>query len=112
MARIGDFIYLSVLGQPIYIISSFKAATELMDKRAMIYSDRPVMVMAQELVGWKRTPVLTSSSNPRYSRYRKLFHTALRKERVKEMAHLQEKSSHTMLRLIMEKPEDFVKHIR
>jgi hypothetical protein len=42
-------MYLSVLGQPIYILSSFKTATELMDKRAMIYSDRPVMVMAQEL---------------------------------------------------------------
>jgi hypothetical protein len=63
-------------------------------------------------VGWKRTPVLTSSSDPRYSRYRKLFHTALRKERVKEMAHLQEKSSHTMLRLILDKPDDFIKHIR
>jgi hypothetical protein len=45
----GDFIYLTVLGQPIYLISSLKAASELMDKRAMIYSDRPVMVMAQEL---------------------------------------------------------------
>jgi hypothetical protein len=45
----GDFIYMMVLGQPIYLISSFKTANELMDKRAMIYSDRPIMVMAQEL---------------------------------------------------------------
>lgn len=55
---------------------------------------------------------MTSSSDPRYSRYRKLFHTALRKERVKEMAHLQEKSSQTMLQLILDNPDDFVKHIR
>ena len=88
------------------------------------------MVMAQELyvasfsldlslithtldsVGWKRTPVLTSSSDPRYSRYRKLFHTALRKERVRELASLQERSSATMLKLILDNPDDFVKHIR
>lgn len=45
----GDFMYLTVLGQPIYLISSTKVAGELLDKRAMIYSDRPVMVMAQDL---------------------------------------------------------------
>jgi cytochrome P450 len=106
-----------------------KTAAELMDKRAIIYSDRPIMVMAQELfvsprpylipaywnlssVGWGRTPVLTSSEDPRYTRYRKLFHTALRKERVRELAPLQEKSSHTMLKLILDKPDDWIKHIR
>ncbi|CAG7851800.1 O-methylsterigmatocystin oxidoreductase Short=OMST oxidoreductase; AltName: Full=Aflatoxin B synthase; AltName: Full=Aflatoxin biosynthesis protein Q; AltName: Full=Cytochrome P450 64 [Serendipita indica DSM 11827] len=110
--KYGEMVYLSVLGQPIYILNSLRTATELMNKRAMIYSDRPIMIMAQELVGWKRTPVLTSSNDPRYSRYRKLFHTALRKERVREMAPLQEKSSHQMLQLILDKPDDFVKHIR
>lgn len=49
MQRVGDFIYMKVLGQPTYLISSFKTANELMDKRAMIYSDRPIMVMAQKL---------------------------------------------------------------
>ncbi|KAG8836181.1 hypothetical protein FRC17_009524 [Serendipita sp. 399] len=110
--KYGDLIYLSVLGQPIYLLNSFKAATELMDKRAMIYSDRPIMIMAQELVGWNRTPVLTSSSDPRYTHYRKLFHAALRKERVKEMASVQERSTHIMLQLILDKPNDFIKHIR
>jgi hypothetical protein len=95
----------------------------------MIYSDRPIMVMAQELcvgllsrissiahtlgsVGWKRAPVLMPSLDPRFSRYRKLFHTALRKERVRELAVLQERSSATMLKLILNTPDDFVKHIR
>jgi hypothetical protein len=45
----GDLIYMTVLGQPIYVINSFKIANELLDKRAMIYSDRPIMTMAQEL---------------------------------------------------------------
>jgi cytochrome P450 len=56
--------------------------------------------------------VLTSSQDPKYRRYRKLFHSALNKERVKEMAYLQEQSSHQMLELLLNKPDDFVKHIR
>lgn len=45
----GDFMRLTVLGQPIYIISSYKIATDLLEKRSLIYSDRPVMTFAQEL---------------------------------------------------------------
>ena len=118
-----------MLGQPIYLISSIKTASELLDKRAMIYSDRPTMLFAQEMyvtryivdsqltrsfkrVGWKRTPVLTSSLDPRYTPYRKLFHNALRKERVREIAPLQEQSSHTMCKLILDKPDEWLKHIR
>lgn len=40
---------LTVLGQPIYIISSYKIATDLLEKRSLIYSDRPIMRFAQEL---------------------------------------------------------------
>jgi hypothetical protein len=45
----GDLIYLTVLGQPIYLINSYKIATELLDGRALIYSDRPSSVMSNEL---------------------------------------------------------------
>lgn len=40
---------LTVLGQPIYIISSYKIATDLLEKRSLIYSDRPIMRFSQEL---------------------------------------------------------------
>ncbi|PVG03919.1 cytochrome P450, partial [Serendipita vermifera] len=110
--KYGDLIYLTVLGQPIYLISSFKTASELLDKRAMIYSDRPGSVMANELVGWKLAPVMISSTGPRFPRYRKLFHMALRKEHVRELAPLQERSTFNMLKLLLDKPDDFVKHIR
>ena len=45
----GDLMRLTVLGQPIYIISSYKIATDLLEKRSLIYSDRPIMRFAQEL---------------------------------------------------------------
>ncbi|KAH9170566.1 hypothetical protein EDB89DRAFT_1977337 [Lactarius sanguifluus] len=45
-----DVMYLSALGQPILVLNSLKAASELLDRRANIYSGRPRMIMAQEII--------------------------------------------------------------
>ena len=37
----GDVVYVEVLGQPIVILGSEQAATDLLDKRSGNYSDRP-----------------------------------------------------------------------
>lgn len=72
----------------------------------------PFLTHLLRRVGWKLSPVMMSSLSPRFPRYRKLFHMALRKERVKELASLQERSTFTMLKLLLDTPDDFVKHIR
>lgn len=43
---LGDVMHLSVLGQPLVILSSREAITELLEKRGSIYSDRPIIPMA------------------------------------------------------------------
>jgi hypothetical protein len=43
-------MYLNALGQPILVINSLKVAVELLDRRANIYSDRPRMIVANELL--------------------------------------------------------------
>ncbi|KAF7980657.1 hypothetical protein HWV62_37069 [Athelia sp. TMB] len=48
----SEIIYLDVLGTPIVVLNSFEAVTELLEKRAAVYSDRPRFVMVQELMGW------------------------------------------------------------
>lgn len=45
----GPIVHLSMLGQPLIILSTFKAAQELLSKKGAIYSDRPRMVVAGEL---------------------------------------------------------------
>ncbi|KAH8997761.1 cytochrome P450 [Lactarius hatsudake] len=45
-----DVMYLSTLGQPILVLNSLKAASELLDRRANIYSGRPRLIMAQEII--------------------------------------------------------------
>ena len=43
-------MYLNALGQPIIVINSLNVAAELLDKRANIYSDRPRMIVANEII--------------------------------------------------------------
>jgi hypothetical protein len=42
-------LYLNALGQPIIILNSLKAASDLLDQRASIYSDRPRLIVAREI---------------------------------------------------------------
>ena len=47
---LDDMMYLNALGQPILFLNSLKAAAELLDRRANIYSGRPRLIMAQEII--------------------------------------------------------------
>lgn len=49
--KYGPLTYLNAAGQPILVINGQEAATELLDNRSAIYSDRPHLVMATELSG-------------------------------------------------------------
>ncbi|KAF7346390.1 O-methylsterigmatocystin oxidoreductase [Mycena sanguinolenta] len=47
----SDVVHTSALGQHIVVVNSIEAAVELFEKRAHIYSGRPVIPMI-ELIGW------------------------------------------------------------
>ena len=40
-------MYLNVLSQPMLLIKSYRVASELLEKRATNYSDRPPLVMTK-----------------------------------------------------------------
>ncbi|OJI98267.1 hypothetical protein ASPVEDRAFT_37711 [Aspergillus versicolor CBS 583.65] len=48
--KYGPVMHLSMGGQPLVILSTYKAAHDLLNRRSARYSDRPRMVMAGELV--------------------------------------------------------------
>jgi hypothetical protein len=43
-------MYLNALGQPIIVLNSLKSASELLDRRANIYSDRPRVIVGHEIL--------------------------------------------------------------
>ena len=44
---IGDIIYFTLLGQPMVVIGSVKAAFDLLDKKSANFSGRPISVVTQ-----------------------------------------------------------------
>ncbi|KAG1840821.1 cytochrome P450 [Suillus subalutaceus] len=53
--KYGDISHVNVLGQHIFVLNSVKTAVEMLDKKSSIYSDRPVVPMSGELMGYKQT---------------------------------------------------------
>jgi hypothetical protein len=43
-------MYLDGAGQPVVVCNSLKSAFELLEHRSGIYSDRPRLIMAQEIL--------------------------------------------------------------
>ena len=46
----GDIIHLSIIGKPMIILNSAKAARDLLQVRGAIYSDRPISALYKMLV--------------------------------------------------------------
>ncbi|KAI0326111.1 cytochrome P450 [Cubamyces sp. BRFM 1775] len=53
-ARYGDVLAVRAFGQTLVVLNSYTAALDLLEKRSLVYSDRPASVLA-ELTGWTRT---------------------------------------------------------
>ncbi|KAI0319837.1 cytochrome P450 [Amylostereum chailletii] len=68
----SDIISVTVLGQTSIILNSAEAIADLLDKRGSNYSDRPDMVMINDLMGWDWSFSLMRYGQ-RWRDYRKVF---------------------------------------
>ncbi len=84
----------------------------MLDKKSAIYSDRPVLQMGGELVGWKNTMVLLPYSD-RFRRYRRLFHSLLgTPSAVRKFHPSEEIETRQFLRRVLMNPDDLSSHVR
>ncbi len=103
---------MNVLGQPIVILNSRRVVYEMLDKKSTIYSDRPVLQMGGELVGWKNTLVLLQYGD-RFRRYRRFFHSLVGSHAtIKRFLPVEELETQRFLRRVLTKPEELQTHIR
>ncbi|KAF9022858.1 cytochrome P450 [Hymenopellis radicata] len=110
-ARYGDVVSMEVLGQPVIVINSAKGATELFEKRSSNYADRPPFHMANDLMKWA-----WNFNHMRYSDewrlHRKTFHQYFAAKEVLEYRPVQMATTRTLLKLMLQTPEDFFTHVR
>ncbi len=108
----GDIVYVSLFGQPMIILNSPKVATEMLDKKSAIYSDRPRLVFGGEMVGWDQTLALTRYGD-RFREYRRFMHQLIGgRNQVKRFHSLSETETRRFLRRVLEKPDHVQDHIR
>ncbi|KAG5723754.1 O-methylsterigmatocystin oxidoreductase [Termitomyces sp. T112] len=108
----GKICSIKIFSQPIVILNSAKIANDMLDKKSPIYSDRPVLQMGGNLVGWKNTFVLLPYGD-RFRRFRRLFHGIIgSRASMKQFFHIEELETHKFLRRVLAKPADLAEHIR
>jgi hypothetical protein len=115
------------MGQPMVILNSRDACIDLLEKRSSIYSDRPRLVMLNELyvlplpiqffaeifhsMGWDYDFALMHYSD-RWRVHRRMFHQYMNEHAAQEYRPLQERHTHTLLRNFLQTPDKFLDHIR
>lgn len=94
------------------VLNDLQSVSDLLDRKASIYSDRPEMYMSHTVCGRSKTAFNISSQDPRHRTYRRLIQQGLGSKSTKtywpilqdELAKLQEGLSQA--------PENYVQHIR
>lgn len=108
----GDICSVTVLGQPLIILNSARVARDMLDKKSSVYSDRPVLQMGGELVGWKNTMVLLPYGD-RFRRYRRMCHSLIGTPcAIKRFYPSEELEARRFLRRVLSKPDDLSAHVR
>jgi cytochrome P450 len=106
----SDIVHVSVLGYHLIVLNSKAVVDDLLDKRSAIYSGRPRMPMLCELMGFGYSLGFTD-----YGQYwkdaRRLFHQHFSPTAVVQFRPKQLKSSHLLLRNLLESPERWTDHL-
>ena len=109
---IGGIVHVSILGKDVIILNDAKHATEMLDKKGRLYSDRPILTMAGQLIGWDQGPAL-SPFGSRWSEYRKLMSQFIgTKMKVSAFSDLFQQESLLYLQSILAEPTAWVEHTR
>lgn len=107
----GRITYLHVFGLGVVFLNTPEAVFELLDKRGAIYSDRPHLVMANELCGCENMVAFTPYGKTS-RRQRRLLQTALSPSSIRNYHPLLELETKPFLRRLLEDPASYVEHIR
>ena len=87
-------------------------AIALFEKRSANYSDRPMLVVAGEMVGWSQTLVL-SPYGERFRDIRRLLHQFVGTEKLMHGFHgIQEEETRRFARRLVQDPSRWIEHTK
>ncbi|KAG2117032.1 cytochrome P450 [Suillus discolor] len=110
--KYGDITHIEILGQHIIVLNSVKTAMDMMDSKSTVYSDRPVIPMTGELVGWK-TSLPLQPYGDRFRMFRRHFHKVMGTCAAVDIYNvIKEVETHRFLKRVLAKPDQLQEHVR
>ncbi|KAF7374551.1 O-methylsterigmatocystin oxidoreductase [Mycena sanguinolenta] len=106
----SDIVHASALGQRIVVVNSVKTAVEIFEKRAHLYSGRPVLPMV-ELMGWDFTFLLLPAGD-KWRDHRKMFQQHFRPDVARNYHPIQMNKVHLLLQALLSSPLEFREHLK
>jgi hypothetical protein len=98
------------MGRSMIIVNSADIMDEL-DKQGAVYSDRPILEMGGELVGYANTLVLLRYG-PRFRTFRKHFSSTIGPVPLEDRKRTVEYESHRFLKRVLATPDNLLAHLR
>ncbi|KAI0757953.1 cytochrome P450 [Fomes fomentarius] len=109
--KYGNLIYFHTFGKPIVVINSFSIAHDLLEKRSALYSCRPYVPMAGDVIGWNwALPIVPYGD--KFKRHRKYLQEYLKKPRLPNYYPIQLKEVHRLLNDLLDDPVNYKAHIK
>lgn len=100
------------MGQHAIILNDPELAFALLERKGSIYSDRPSMFMANELVGWKDSLPL-SPLNDRHKTMRTMFAKAIgTRAQLEKYVPMEEAETQKFIRRVIDEPERLTAHVQ
>ncbi|KAJ7108038.1 cytochrome P450 [Mycena crocata] len=107
----GPVVYLDIAGQPIVVLNTAKAAADLLDRRAAIYSDRPQNIVASELLAGGLLVVFSRYGDV-WRRMRRAAHEGLNKNVAHKFHPIQSKEAILLTHGLLVNPGAWDSHFR
>ncbi|KAJ6582360.1 cytochrome P450 [Mycena capillaripes] len=108
----GPILCFRIYNQFTIVLNNHRAVHELLERRAAIYSGRPVSWMYHVICGRALTLFNISALHPRHKIYRRILHSGLSAQGVPEYSHILEDEADILIQGLRETPMQFEKHLR
>ncbi|KAI0674482.1 cytochrome P450 [Trametes maxima] len=109
-AKYGDVVYMNVLGQPMVILGSFKALSELLESKSAVSSDRPYSPMS-EMIGFSQWDFVLMGYNSCWRTRRRAFHQHFNANASVSYRPTQLHLVQRLLQKLAISPKKFINHI-
>ncbi|KAJ7818071.1 cytochrome P450 [Mycena olivaceomarginata] len=110
-SRLSPIISLNLGGQPVVVLNSYQVASDLLDNRSAIYSDRPRFIMGSEILTGSMLIAFMTYGDP-WKKLRRAAHDGLTRQVSASYTPIQEREASILVKSMIEQPSLWDQNLR